>query len=141
MAAHPAFGPSRGRPRRSPFILSGEFTIEQHTRADDICVNEIKRIVDAAVDMRFGREIDNRIKLMLGHERIHLVGIGDVGLEKFVAITVFFDHAVKICGVPGVGEDVDVTDQRRFVVLQDVTDEIAANKSAPAGYQNSHSGR
>ena len=36
--------------------------------------------------MRFGGEIDDGVKLMFRHELIHLIGIGDVGLEELVAI-------------------------------------------------------
>ena len=70
--------------------------IEQHARADDIGVNEILRVVDAAVDVRFGGEIDDRVKLMLGHERVHLIGVCDIGFEKFVALAMFLDHAIQI---------------------------------------------
>ena len=45
--------------------------------------------IDAAVDVRFGGEIDDGIKLMLGHERVHLVGICDIGFEKFVTLAMF----------------------------------------------------
>ena len=106
-----------------------------------LSMNEIARIVNAAIDMRFRGEVNDRIKLVLGHQRIHLVGIGNIGFEKFIAIAVFLDHAVEIGEVAGIREHVDVTDQRRFVVLEDVTNEIAAYESAAARYQNSHSGR
>ncbi len=91
--------------------------IEQHTRADNICVNEVERIVDAAVHMRFSCEIDNRIELMLRHERIHLIGICDIGFEKLVAFAMFFDHAIQIGEVARVSEDIDVGHVRGLVML------------------------
>ena len=50
-------------------------TIEKHTRADDIRMDEIKWRINAAIDMRFGGKINHGIKLMLGHQRVHLVAI------------------------------------------------------------------
>ena len=43
-----------------------------------------------------GGEVDHRIKGVLGHERIHLVGIGNIGLEKLVAFAVLLRDAVEI---------------------------------------------
>ena len=84
--------------------------IEQHARPDHVGVDEILRRIDAAIDMRFGREIDDGVELLLGHERVHLVGIGDVGLEKFVALAMFLDHAVEIGEISRVGQDIDIGD-------------------------------
>ena len=112
--------------------------IEQHARADDIGVNEIERSVDAAIDMRFGREIDDRIKLMLGHERIHLIGICDIGFEKFVAFAMFLDHAVQIGEISRVSEHIDVGDVRRLVMLQNVPNKVAPDESTATGHEDAH---
>ena len=106
--------------------------IEQHTRADHVGVNEIRRRIDAAIDMGLGREIDNGVKLMLGHELIHLVGIGNVSLEEFVAIAVRFGHTVEVGQVAGVGQDVDIRDVSRLVMFQNVANKVAANETAAA---------
>ena len=37
-------------------------------------MNEIRRIIDAAINVRFGREINHGIKPMLRHELVHLIG-------------------------------------------------------------------
>ena len=71
-------------------------TIEQHARADNVGVNEIQRRIDAAIDVRLSRKINDRVKLMLSHKRVHLVSAGDVGFEKFIAFAMLFDQAVKI---------------------------------------------
>jgi len=80
-------------------------------------VNEIERIVDAAVHVRFSREIDDRIELMLGHEHVHLIGVRDIGFEKLVAFAMFFDHAIQIGEVARVSEDIDVGHVRGLVML------------------------
>ena len=112
--------------------------IEQHARADDVGVDEVLRRIDAAIDMRLGREIDHRVKLMLGHERVHLVEVGDVGFEKFVALSMFFDHAIEIGGISGVSKGIDIGHGRGLVMLQNVANKIAANESAAARNQYAH---
>ena len=114
---------------------------EQDARADHVGVNEILRRIDAAIDMRFGGEIDHGKKLVLDHELVHLVRIGDVGFEKFVAFAMFFDHTIEIGEVAGVGENVDVRHQGRLVMLQNVANKIAPDESAATGHENAHSAR
>ena len=112
--------------------------IEQHAGANDVCVNEVLRRIYAAVDMRFGGEVDDGVKLVLGHERVHLVWVGDVGFEKLVAFAMFLDHAIEVGEVTGVSEHVHVRHERRFVMLQNVANKIAPDESAAAGHQNAH---
>ncbi len=82
--------------------------------------------------MGFGREIDNGVKLVLGHELIHLVGIGNVGLEEFVAIAVCLGHTVEIGKVASVGQDVNIRDVSRLVMFQNVANKVAADETAAA---------
>ena len=89
--------------------------------------------------MRFGREIDDGKKLMLERERIHRIGIGDVGFEKLVALAMFLDHAVEVGEISRVGEDVDVGDGGGLVMLQNVANKIAPDEAAAASHENSHS--
>ena len=88
--------------------------------------------------MGFGREINDDIELMLGHELIHLIGIGDVGLEEFVAIAVLLGHALEVGEVAGVGQDIDIREVSRLVMSQNVANKVAANETAAARYQNAH---
>ena len=90
--------------------------------------------------MRFGREIDDGVKL-LRHEGVHLVGVGDVGLEKFVALAVFLDDAVEVGEIAGVGEGIDIRDRGRLVMLQNVANKVAPDESTATGYQNAHCAR
>jgi len=88
--------------------------------------------------MRFRREINDGVKLMLRHERVHLVGIGNVGLEEFVAIAMCLSHALQVGEVAGVGQDIDIGDIGRLVMFQNVANKVAANETAAARYQNAH---
>jgi hypothetical protein len=76
---------------------------------------------------------------MLGHKRVHLVGIGDVGFEKFVMLAMFLDHAIEIGGIAGISEHVNVAQVGRLVMLQNIPNKIASDESAAAGHENAHS--
>ena len=82
--------------------------------------------------MGLGREIDNGVKLMLGHELIHLVGIGNVSLEEFVAIAMRLDQTVEVGKVAGVGQHINIGDVSRLVMFQNVANKVAANETAAA---------
>ena len=82
--------------------------------------------------MGFGREIDDGVKLVLGHELIHLVGIGNVSLEKFVAIAMRLGQTVEIGKVASVGQGINIRDVSRLVMFQNVANKVAANETAAA---------
>jgi hypothetical protein len=91
--------------------------------------------------MRFGREIDHRKKLVLGHDRVHLVGIGDVRFEKFVTLAMFVDHAIQVGEISGVSENIDICHRSRLVMSQNMPNKVAPDEAAAARYQNAHSAR
>src|SRR5438309_10415884 len=101
-------------------------------------MNEIEWIVNAAVHMRFCCEIDDRIKPMLGHQSIHLVGICDIGFEKFVTFAMFFDHAIEIGEIARVSEDIHVGHTRGLVMLQNIPNKVAPDESTATGYKDAH---
>jgi hypothetical protein len=49
----------------------------------DIGADKTARIVQRAIDVAIGSEVDDRVAP--GHRRLDRVGIGDVGLDKAVA--------------------------------------------------------
>jgi hypothetical protein len=53
----------------------------------------------------------------------------------------FLDHAIEIGEISGVSEHIHVGHQRWFVMLQDITDEVAPDESAAAGYKNAHAAK
>ena len=112
--------------------------IEQHTGADYIGVNEIGWVVNATIDVRFSSKVYDSIKLMLGHERVHLIGIRDIGLEELVAIAVLLRNPLEIGKIAGVGQDINITDGGRLVMFQNVANKVAANEAAATCHQNAH---
>ena len=101
-------------------------------------MNEVERIIDAAVDMRFCGEIDDRIELVLGHQCIHQVRIGNIGFEKFVTLAMFFDHAFKIGDVTSISEYIDISDECRLVMLQNISNKVAPDEPAATGDKDAH---
>ena len=101
-------------------------------------MNEVERIINAAVHMRFGSEIDHRIELVLGHQCVHQVGIGYIGFEKFVTLAMFFDHAFKIGDVTSISEHIDISDVGGLVMLQNIPNKVAPDESAATGDKDAH---
>ena len=75
---------------------------------------------------------------MLGHQCVHLVGICNVGFEKFVTLAMFFDHAVEIGGIARVSEHIHVGHKRRLVMLQNIPNKVAPDESTATGYKDAH---
>jgi len=69
---------------------------------------------------------------VLGQERVHLVGIGNVSLEELVAIAVRLSQTVEVGKVAGVGQDINIRDVSRLVMFQNVANKVAANETAAA---------
>ena len=88
--------------------------------------------------MGFSGEIDDSVELVLRHERVHLIGVRDIGFEKLVAFAMFFDHAIEIGEVACVSEHIDVGHVRGLVMLQNIPNKVAPNESAAAGYKDAH---
>ena len=112
--------------------------IEQDAGSDDVRMNEILRRINAAIDVRFGGEIDHGIKRMLDHELIHQVNIRDVGLEEFVTIAILLRDAIQVREVPGVSQYVHIGYRRRLVMLQNITNKVAPDETTATRYKNAH---
>ena len=75
---------------------------------------------------------------MLGHQRVHRVGIRDIGFEKFVTLAMFFDHALKVGYVTGISEHIDIRDVCGLVMLQNIPNKVAPDESAATGDKDAH---
>ena len=103
---------------------------EQLEGADDVGLDEFAGAVDGAVDVRFGGEVHDGARPVLGEQAADEFKIADVTLDEDVArITV---QAGEVLAVAGVGELVEGDD--RFVGLgQPVQHEVAADEAGAAG--------
>ncbi len=89
--------------------------------------------MDAAIDMAFGREMDDAVNA-IANDAAHAVTVGDISLDKAIAALV--GQVGEIRRVAGVAQLVEVYDLRVRMVAQQVPDEIAADKAAPAGHKD-----
>ena len=101
-------------------------------------MNKVERIIDAAVHMRFCREIDDRVELVLGHQCVHQIRIGNIGFEKFVTFAMFFDHPFKIGDVTSISEHIDISDVCGLVMLQNIPNKVAPDESTATGDKDAH---
>jgi hypothetical protein len=111
---------------------------EEHLGADDVGVNEIRRIGNAAVDMRLGGEVHDRVELVPGKDRLDRLAIGNVLLKKLVSLRMLLGDTGKVRRVTRVAEHIHVRDELRLVVLEHEPHKIAPNKSTPARDQKTH---
>jgi hypothetical protein len=88
--------------------------------------------------MGFSGEIDDGVERVLGHERVHLVGIGDIRFEKLVALAMFLRDSVQVREIPGVSEDIDIAHRSRLVMLQNIPNKVAPDEATATGYQYAH---
>jgi len=104
--------------------------IQQVKRADDVGLDEVARAVSGAVNMAFGREVDQGTGLVLCQQSGHQCTVANVALHENVAhITL---QAGQGFGVACVGEFVEVDDML-LRTSQPVENEIGANETGAAG--------
>src|SRR5204863_3221421 len=101
-------------------------------------MDEILGRIDAPIDVRFRGEVDNRVKLAIRHERVHLVGICNIRFEKLVTLAMFLRDAVQIREIPGVSEHIDVAHGSGLVMLQNISNKVTPNKSTATSHQYEH---
>ena len=70
-------------------------SIHQHARADDICLQENRRILNAAIHMALRCEVHHDIWVFLLEELIHCFPIADVYLAKAEILLANSDLSVK----------------------------------------------
>src|ERR1700722_6412520 len=108
--------------------------IQQHGGTDNIARDEVCRREDTAIDVTFGREIDQANVAMRGQNFLHPLGIGDIGPNKLVSISKALGQISG--GLQGtcVRQKVDIGNAFRVVMFQNVADKIASDEAATARY-------
>ena len=108
--------------------------LQKGERAGYIGLNNGRWLIDAAVDMRFGRKMDNRVAATHGHfERL---GITDVAFCKCV-IGMACDR-IEIGEVSGIGQVVVIDDGMASASSKDMANEVGADESRATGNQDFH---
>jgi len=114
-------------------VGTGRF--EQLIGADDVGLDKFCRAVDRAVDMGFGGQVHDGIRLEFQQRFTDTFAIGDIGLKELIAVAaVDFGQRLEIAGV---GQLVQIEDAVPGV-LDQMADQSRADESGSAGYENAH---
>ncbi|MNP28632.1 hypothetical protein D3C76_1216080 [compost metagenome] len=94
------------RRRQVTPIAAGRF--EQAVSADNIGLDKVRRPIDGAIHMGFGRQVHHHSWLKLGKHHIECSTVADIHLIK--AVTRRLSHRSNRFKVAGVGKFVEISD-------------------------------
>ncbi len=106
---------------------------QQIVGTEDVGLDECVGIVDGAVHMALGGEVDDDVEVMVGHDPLYQQGIIDVALYE-AETTVLF-QPFQIMTVAGVGEGVQGDERGAGMLLQPVVAEVGADEAGGSGHQ------
>ncbi len=110
--------------------------LEQLVGADDVGLDELRRAVDGAVDVGFGGQMHDGVRLEVQQRLADPLTIGDVGLEELITRVVF--HGCQRLQVAGIGQFVQV-EHAVLGIENEMADQCGADESGSASYENAHS--
>ena len=87
--------------------------------------------------MRFCGEVHDDVRLFLLEDLIHACPVADVELDESEVIVLH--HRLQCMNIPCISELIQTNDPIVRVMLHHIKDEIRADKSCAAGYDNCHS--
>jgi hypothetical protein len=111
----------------APVLARG---FEELEGAHHVGHHEIRRPVDRAIDVAFGGEVHDRLRPLLGEERVDQRAVGDVALHEAVARIAL--EARQVGGIAGIGELVEVH-HRACLGAHPVEDEVGSDEARTAG--------
>ena len=103
--------------------------LEQHERADDLGLHEGVRRLDAAIDVRLGGKVDDRVRL--AGDSLDQRRIGDVPMHE--AVPRVGGHIGQVLEVAGVGQLVQHGDLQVGMALEHPTHECGADEARSSG--------
>ncbi len=92
----------------------------------DVCLDEDARVIDGAVDMGFGGQMHHVADIVLLNDADYLLAVADIDLFKPVALVTVHRH--QVLRMAGIGEGVQIDQKFDFFFLEDVPDEVGADK-------------
>lgn len=110
--------------------------VEQHTRADDIRLQEDLRILDGAVDMRLRREVDDDVRLLLLEDAIDRTAVCDVRADELEVL--LLHRRLERLKIARIRQLVDADDAVTRMLLEHVVDKVRTNEAGTAGHDDIH---
>lgn len=109
-----------------PINFSG---LQQAECAQYVGTGKGKRVFDTAVYMAFSRQMDDTVYMVLLHDFLHFLVVADIGFDESVVRLVF--DVLQIGQVTGVGQFIQVDNVILGIFVDEQTDYMAADESAP----------
>ena len=116
----------------------GPDRLQQVEGSHDVGLDEFARSMDGAVDMRFGRKIDDGTGLVLRQQAVDQRRVAEISVDKHMPRIAI--QRGEVLPVAGIGELVQV-DDRLAGAGQPVQHEVAADEAGTAGNEDCHAVR
>ena len=97
-------------------------------RPDDVCLDEVARLEDRAVDVGLGRQVDHGLTPLA--RLCDRLGVGDVPLVELVR------HVEEVLSVARVGQLVE--DDDGVTCRSEAASDVAADESTGSGNEDAH---
>ena len=118
------------------FILFGEAfpvefcSLEQGESAHHVRLSEGERVLDGAVHVAFGGQVNDAVDFFVLHKLIKGVKIADIHLYELVVRLVF--DVLEVCKVTRISELIEVDNLVFRILIHKQTDHVATNEACAA---------
>ncbi len=119
------------------FVLFGEAFpvelrgLEKRKRAHHVRLREGKRVLDGAVHVALGSEVDNAVDLFVLHELVECVEVANVHLHELVVGLVLY--VLEVREVARIGKLIEVDNLVFRVLVHEQANHVASDKACTAG--------
>ena len=110
--------------------------VHQNSGTHDICLQKDAGIFNRTIHMALGSKIDNDVGMLFLKKLIHRLPIADVRSDKAEIGVV--NYAFERGKIPRISQFVQTHNTVFGILAQHVKDEITADKSRPACYNDCH---
>ena len=105
--------------------------LQQVDGAHHVALDEDLGVLDGAVNMALGGEVDDIVEIVLCKQALDQLLVADVALHKDVAGVAL--NVLQVLKVAGIGQLVEVDQQNFRVLLEHIMHEVGTDKTGTAG--------
>ena len=106
-------------------------TLQQVDGAHHVALDENFGVLDGAVNMALGGEVDDIVEIVLCEQALDQLLVADVALHKDVAGVAL--NVLQVLKIAGIGQLVEVDQQNFRVLLEHIMHEVGTDKTGTAG--------